>query len=112
MKLSAASSTLKQLRKSPWKFQQTFKTPLKRLEPFVATIVSTGLPQTASVTIEQAVFEPKHWINLLTRYSLPPKYGKGISVIATAGRVKFRNCFMPYLLIRSIFFSSLIRSGL
>src|SRR5262249_41441496 len=83
MKLSDAPTTLKQLRKTPWKFQQTFKTPLEKLEPFVAAIVSLGLPKTASVTIQQAVFEPKHWINLLTHHSLPAKYGKGMGLIAT-----------------------------
>ena len=35
------------------------------------------------MAIEQAVFEPKHWIDLLTRYSLPPRYAKGVSVTAT-----------------------------
>lgn len=85
MKLSDASSALKQVRKASWKFQQTFKTPLNNLQPFVTTIFSTASPQTACITIEQAVFEPKHWIDLLTRYSVPPRYGKGVSVTA-AGR--------------------------
>ena len=82
MNASDTASALKQLRKSSWKFQQTFKTPLKKLEPFVASIVSTGKPQTACVTIEQIVFEPKHLIDLLIRHSLPPRYGKGVSVTA------------------------------
>ena len=82
MNLSETPSTLKQFRKSPWKFQQTFKTPLNNLQPFVATIISTASPEIACVTIEQAVFEPKHWIDLLTRHSLSPRYGKGASVTA------------------------------
>jgi hypothetical protein len=82
MNLSETSSALKQIRKTPWKFQQTFKTPLKNLRPFVAAIISTASPETACITIEQAVFEPKHWIELLTRYSLPPRYGRGVSVTA------------------------------
>ena len=82
MNLSETSSALKQLRKTPWKFQQTFKTPLKNLRPFVAAILSTASPDSAVITIEQAVFEPKHWIDLLARYSLPPRYGKGVSVTA------------------------------
>jgi hypothetical protein len=52
------------------------------LRPFVTAILSTASPETACITIEQAVFEPKHWIGLLTRYSLPPRYGKGVSVTA------------------------------
>jgi hypothetical protein len=82
MNLSETPSALKQIRKTPWKFQQTFKTPLKNLQPFVETIISTASPETACITIDQAVFEPKHWIELLTRYSLPPRYEKGLSVTA------------------------------
>ena len=85
MKVSDTPSALKQMRKTPWKFQQTFKTPLNNLQPFVEAIVSTASPESACITIEQAVFEPKHWIDLLNRYSLPPRYGKGVSVTA-AGR--------------------------
>jgi hypothetical protein len=75
-------SALKQIRRSSWKFQQTFKTPLKNLQPFVAAILSTASPETACITIEHAVFEPKHWIDLLTRYSLPQHCGKEVSVTA------------------------------
>jgi hypothetical protein len=83
MKVSDDPNALSQFRKTPWAFQQTFKTPLKRLEPFVATIASSSQPlRLASVTIEQVVFEPKGWIGLLTRYSLPVRYEKGVSVIA------------------------------
>jgi hypothetical protein len=82
MDLSETPNVLKQFRKISWKFQQTFKTPLKNLHPFVASIISAGSPETASVTIEQAVFEPKHWIDMLARHSLLPRYGKGVSVTA------------------------------
>lgn len=82
MNVSDAPSALKQIRKASWRFQQTFKTPLNNLQPYVAAILSAASPETACVTIEQAVFEPKHWIDLLTRYSLPPRYSKGVSVTA------------------------------
>ena len=82
MQLSETPSAVKQIRKTPWKFQQTFKTPLKNLRPFVAAILSTASPETACITIEQVVFEPKHWIDLLTRHSLIPCYAKGVSVTA------------------------------
>lgn len=82
MNVSDAPSVLKQIRKTPWKFQRTFKTPLNNLRSFVAAILSAASPETACVTIAQAVFEPKHWIDLLTRYSLSPRYGKGTSVTA------------------------------
>jgi hypothetical protein len=82
MHVSDTPSALKQIRKSAWKFQRTFKTPLNNLQPFVAAILSTASPETACITIEQAVFEPRRWIDLLTRYSLLPHYGKGSSVTA------------------------------
>jgi hypothetical protein len=83
MEVSDTPNALKQVRRTAWKFQQTFKTPLKNLQPFVATIVSAGQSfQTACITIDQAVFEPKHWIDLLIRHSLPPRYQKGTSVMA------------------------------
>jgi hypothetical protein len=85
MNVSDTPSALKQIRKTPWKFQQTYKTPLNNLQPFVAAILLTASPESACITIEQAVFEPKHWIDLLTRYSLPPRYGRGVSV-TTAGQ--------------------------
>src|SRR5262252_3606514 len=82
MNLSDTPSALKQVRKTAWKFQQTFKTPLKNLQPFVAAILSTASPETAVITIQQAVFEPRYWIDLLTRHSLQPRYGMGVSVTA------------------------------
>jgi hypothetical protein len=38
--------------------------------------------QTACITIDQAMFEPTHWIDQLIRHSLPPRYQKGTSVTA------------------------------
>jgi hypothetical protein len=83
MKLSNASSPLKQLGKTPWKFQRTLRTPVRNLQPFVSTILSSAPAlQTASVTIEQAVFEPKKLIEVLTGHLLPLQYKKGTSVVA------------------------------
>ena len=83
MNLSTASSPLKQLGKTPWKFQRTLRTPVGNLQLFVSTILSS-VPslQTASVTIEQAVFEPENLIEVLTGHSLPLQYKKGTSVVA------------------------------
>jgi hypothetical protein len=86
MNRSETSNALKQFRKTRWRFQQTFKTPLKSLHPFVAAIISAASAETACVTIEQAVFEPKHWIDLLVRHSLTPGYAKGVSVNAVGQR--------------------------
>ena len=83
MTLSEAPGSIKKFRRVSWKFQQTFKTPLKNLQPFVRTIISASQPlQTGSFTIDQWVFEPKHLIDLLTRYSVPPRYEHDLSLIA------------------------------
>jgi hypothetical protein len=86
MNLSETPNAFKQLRKTPWRFQHTFKTPLKSLHPFVEAIISAASPETACVTIEQAVFKPQHWIDLLVGHSLTPVYGRGVSVTAVGRR--------------------------
>jgi len=84
MFLSETPGALKRFHKTAWKCQRTFKTPLQNLQTFVTTIVSAapGL-RAASVTVEQAVFEPKHLNGLLTQYSIPLKYDRGLSLIAS-----------------------------
>jgi hypothetical protein len=83
MHISDTPGALRQFRKSAWKFQRTFKTPLKNLQSFVTSIVSACKPQTACITIEAVVFEPKHLIEILTRHSLPVQYKSGMSVTGT-----------------------------
>jgi hypothetical protein len=82
-----SSETLEALVKfcgEPWEFQQTFETPLKHLQSFVTTIISAGLRiKTASITIDQAVFEPHALIEMLNRYSIPAKYDRGLCLTAT-----------------------------
>jgi len=83
VKLSVTPSALKQLHKTPWKFQRTFKTPVKNLQPFVTAILwAAPLFHRASVTIEETVFEPQNLIETLSRYSLPLQHKKGMSVMA------------------------------
>src|SRR5260221_3515636 len=72
MTLSATPGSLKLLRKVPWRFQQTFVTPLKNLQPFVATIISAREEiQGGTVTVDSVVFEPENVNALLTSHSLP-----------------------------------------
>jgi hypothetical protein len=78
MTLSESPDLLKRFRRTPWRFQQTFATPLKNLRPFVTTIISAYESiQEASVIIDQAVFEPKHLVSQLNKYNLPPQYTAG-----------------------------------
>jgi hypothetical protein len=81
--LSQLPGTLKKFRNTPWRFQQTFRTPLQGLRPFVTTIVSAKEPlQSGSVTVDQVVFEPKNWLALLARHSLPSEYGREWTITA------------------------------
>jgi hypothetical protein len=84
MTLSETPGSVKRFRRTAWRFQQTFQTPLKNLQPFVSAIVCAHEPiQAASVTIEEVVFEPKHLMALLGRYSLPLQYGRESCIAAT-----------------------------
>lgn len=81
-----SSETLEALVKfcrDPWEFQQTFETPLKDLQSFVRTIIPAGLGiTTASLTIDQVVFEPHALIEMLNRYSIRAKYDRGVCLTA------------------------------
>ncbi len=75
---------IKKFRRTAWEFQQTFRTPLKNLPPFVSTILSALEPlDSASLTIDGAVFEPKNLLALMSRHSLPPEHGHDCCVSAT-----------------------------
>jgi len=83
MKLSQIQGSLKRFRRTPWRFQQTFHTPLQNLQPFVSTIASALEPlRGGCVTIDQVVFEPKHLIKLLAEHCLPVEYGHDWSLPA------------------------------
>jgi hypothetical protein len=84
MTMSEDSGARKRFRRTPWRFQQTFFTPLKIVKPFVAAIVNARERlHKASVTIDQVVFEPKHLNALLAKHSLPPLAGCGFCLTAT-----------------------------
>lgn len=83
MTTSEAPEALEQFRNNPWAFQQTFETPLKNLPPFVARIISAGGPlQAGSLVIDLVVFEPRTLIDMLTTYSIPPRYERGLCLRA------------------------------
>jgi hypothetical protein len=83
MKLSESPDLLKRFRRTPWRFQQTFATPLKNLSPFVQTIICAfDELQEVTLVIDLVVFEPKHLIGLLTKHSLPPQYIRGTQYTA------------------------------
>jgi hypothetical protein len=83
MTLSESPEFLKKFRKTPWKFQQTFITPHRNLQHFVAEVVSGSLPcRSGRLTLDQVIFEPTNLISLFNSYSIPPQYGHGWSITA------------------------------
>jgi hypothetical protein len=83
MTLSETPGSLKRFCRTPWRFQQTFHTPLQNLRPFVATIVSSQEKfQAGCVTLDHTVFEPKNLNALLARHSLPTGFGRDWSIEA------------------------------
>ena len=88
MTLSATSGALKHLCKVCWRFQQTFLTPLQKLQLFVETIISTRKQiEGGTLTVDSIVFEPENLNALLATRSLPPCLLKESSIEVT-GRVE------------------------
>ncbi|MGA3067479.1 MAG: hypothetical protein ABSF29_11605 [Tepidisphaeraceae bacterium] len=74
MTLSETPGSLKRFRQTPWRYQQTFRTPLKNLQPFVAGILSCIQPiQKAIVTFDKVIFEPRNLNALIARKSIAAK---------------------------------------
>jgi hypothetical protein len=65
-------------------FQQTFRTPAQQQLPrFSAAVVSAHSPiETATVTLEQIVFTPKHLDELLAARHLPVTCGRDWTITA------------------------------
>jgi hypothetical protein len=64
-------------------FQQTFRTPLRQLASFSATVVAAHAPlASGSVSVEQVVFTPKNLEALLSRHNLPLTYGPDWTITA------------------------------
>lgn len=80
---SRATEVLDRFCKNPWEFQATFETPLKSLQSFVATIISSSEPlQAGSLIVDKVVFEPRDLNAMLADYSIPPEYGRGLCLTA------------------------------
>jgi len=82
---------LTKFREHPWEFQSTFETPLKNLDLFVKTILtSIPSPQSATFIIDSVVFEPRNLIRLLAGHSLPDGFERG-TCLMTAGFTETEN---------------------
>ena len=86
MLASHEPAALKQFLKQRWTFQQTFKTPLERLGPFVAAILDAHGPlESGRVTLTNVVFEPKHFLAMLERHRLGSACSHGLTITAERG---------------------------
>ena len=52
-------------RANPWKYQQTFKTPLKDLKRFVSVLLQPYALDSVALVTDEVVFEPKEVIQFL-----------------------------------------------
>ncbi len=80
MMISEAPGSLKRFRRTAWKFQKTFKTPLKNL---AAIITASEKLQSSQVFVERIVFEAQHLTALLSRYSVTTELRDGLAITAT-----------------------------
>jgi len=76
---------IKRFGRTPWRFQQTFETPLNDIDRFVSTIISAhGHIQKASVTIDQVVFDAKHLKTLISADESTIQLAQDVSITADA----------------------------
>lgn len=80
MNVSQTPGAIKKFGRTPWKFQSTFQTPLRQLDSFVSTILSANEAlESASVTVDGYVFEPKH-LNALLNGKEGAQIGRDITL--------------------------------
>ena len=68
--LEEPAEEVKQFRANPWQSQQTFKTPLKNLNKFVATLLDPFALEAASLSTDEIVFEPDRLLQLMASNSI------------------------------------------
>lgn len=90
MTLSNTPGAIKKFGRTPWRFQATFRAPLKQLDLFVAAILADdGGFEKGTVTIGEVVFDPKNLKFLLAANSLSAELGNDWSISAD-GKMQVR----------------------
>jgi hypothetical protein len=88
MNVSLTPGAIKKFHRTPWRFQQTFQTPLKDLDRFVASILSADESiESGVVVIDRYAFEPQ---SLKTLLGNPTQALGHDCSISTAGRDEVR----------------------
>jgi hypothetical protein len=67
--LSERTEEIKRFRAIPWLFQQTFMTPLRDLNRFVAIFLAPFSLERGALSTDEVVFEPKNLLRLLASNS-------------------------------------------
>src|SRR5215470_3507776 len=83
VRTSQISESLKKFCQTAWPFQQTFLTPAKQVDAFVATILTVGKIESCCLTLDKIVFEPKNMGSLLPRYKILDNLKSGVSINAS-----------------------------
>lgn len=87
MTVANVAGSMKRFRRTPWRFQATFSTPLRNLGDFTSTILSSlGEVREGIVSIDSVVFEPRHMIDLLHRNGLAEELVRDRCVTAVGTR--------------------------
>ena len=103
--LSARTEEIHRFRVTPWLYQQTFKTPLKDLNRFVSTFLAPFSLESAALSTDEVVFEPKHLLHLLANNSLSVENYYHLTIQALTGKRKSPICLKLRWAIRQILFS-------
>ena len=75
---------IKQFRRTSWRFEQTFQTPLDDLQGFVATIVTAYRPLAdATLTSDQVVFDADQLKNLVGQDASSTLFQRDASIFST-----------------------------
>ena len=83
MRISDDNAALRKFRRTPWRFQKTFHTPLQLLAPFAAAILdSLGDPKSGTILIDAVVMQPYRLETLLCDHRLPHHLQHGSAIQA------------------------------
>lgn len=81
MTVANTPGAIKKFKRTPWRFQVTFATPLKQLDAFVSAILGhDGEFESAIVTIDEIVFDAKNLNGLLSANSLSAELSHDYSI--------------------------------
>ncbi|MFO1461222.1 MAG: hypothetical protein U1G08_17695 [Verrucomicrobiota bacterium] len=87
MTFAETPGSLKRFRRTPWRFQTTFSTPLRNLPEFTAMILSSlGEVRSGIVLIDRVVFEPVNLIGLLKQDGFTGAVGHDVTLEATGAK--------------------------